>query len=875
MLRTLWKWMKRVAALGLSLGVIGVIVAIGTYFYFDRDLPSVEQLKTYKPPQVTKVYCADGSVCAEFYRERRTWVDINTLPPHVKNAFLAAEDADFYHHQGLDYVGMLRAAIKAGTGGKMTGASTITQQVVKNILLTQERTLSRKIREWILTPRLERALTKDQILNLYVNQIYFGHNRYGIEEAALFYFGKHAKDLTIGEAAVLAGTPQSPHRINPLTNIVRAKQRQRYVLSQLAEHGFVPKEVIAQELDKPIVLAPRPPPRVGAYYVEEVRRALVERYGEQAVLEGGMRVEIALVPRFQAAADAAVQQGLEALDRRMGYRGALGTFDPKRFDALRPLIATRIAEAGRRRQDEVLIADLMRLTQPDAAGSDAESLPLVASGEDSEAIVESGRPGTAVTRSADGGTSVVAAPAALSADEDQEPPPSPDERLARDVALRPLHEGARVVGYVTRVDDRGRFALVDLVSRTARIDFDTVTWARPRGVGKSTAPPKKMSDVLHPGDLIRIRVGAVGKAKDPAQPLEATLDQIPEVQGALVAIDPSNRHVVAMTGGYDFELSPFNRATQARRQPGSAFKPFVYGAALDSRRYTPLSVVNDAPEAIRDPWTGKLWKPRNYENGFDGPMTLRAALTQSKNTVSVRLIEALTPQVVIDFARRGGIHADLPENLTLALGTGEVQVLDLANAYATLQSLGRYADPITVIRVIGPDGRVLEEHQPAFTEALPPATAYLTTSLMQSVVEMGTATAVKSLGRPAAGKTGTANDYRDAWFSGYTTDYVATAWVGFDDHSSLGHGETGSRAALPIWLDFMKAAHEGLPVRDFEVPPGVEFVRIDPLSGLLAGSAVPGRIEPFLEGTAPTAEALPPDTARPEDFFMLDQRGGL
>jgi penicillin-binding protein 1A len=332
---------------------------------------------------------------------------------------------------------------------------------------------------------------------------------------------------------------------------------------------------------------------------------------------------------------------------------------------------------------------------------------------------------------------------------------------------------------------------------------------------------------------------------------------------------------VALTGGYDFRLSAFNRATQALRQPGSAFKPFVYGAAIDSRNYTSLSVINDAPEAIRDPWTGKQWKPKNFENGFDGPMTLRAALTKSKNTVSVRLIEALTPETVIDFARRAGIRSRLPENLTLALGTGEVSPLELSNAYATLQSLGRFAEPIMVVSVTDANGKVLEKHDPEFTEALPPATAYMTTSLMQSVVEEGTATAVQELGRPAAGKTGTANEYRDAWFSGYTADLVATAWVGFDNHDSLGRGETGGHAALPVWLTFMKAAQDGLPQRDFEVPPGIEFVRVDPVSGLRAGEAVPGRLEPFLEGTAPTDEATAPDVVRPEDFFLHDQRSGL
>jgi penicillin-binding protein 1A len=331
--------------------------------------------------------------------------------------------------------------------------------------------------------------------------------------------------------------------------------------------------------------------------------------------------------------------------------------------------------------------------------------------------------------------------------------------------------------------------------------------------------------------------------------------------------------VVALAGGYDFGRSVFNRATQAHRQPGSSFKPFLYGAALESKRYTTVSIVNDAPEAVRDPYTGKLWKPQNYEKGgFDGPLTLRQALTHSKNTVSVRLVEALTPTTVTAFAQKAGIHSQMPDNLTLALGTGEVTPLELANAYATLQSMGKSADPVTLIKVADARGVVLEERHAALEETLSPAIAYLTTSLMRSVVEEGTAMAVRELDRPAAGKTGTAQEFRDAWFSGYTTEFVATAWVGFDDHSPLGPGETGGRAALPVWLNFMKSAHQGRPVRDFEVPPGVASVRIDPVTRLLAGKSVPGRLEPFLEGTQPTALAPEPGSVDPNDFLLQGGR---
>ncbi|HEX8825011.1 MAG TPA: transglycosylase domain-containing protein, partial [Archangium sp.] len=530
----LWLWTKRLLVLA-GVGVVLLALTVGAlYLYYSQNLPSVEALRTYSLPQVTKVRCADGTVCTEFFmpQGRRTVVNIDKLPAHVRNAFLAAEDADFYKHPGLDFFGMTRAAVKnLIPGSRKSGASTITQQVVKNLLLTPERSFSRKMREWILTPRVEEALTKDQILSLYINQSYFGQGRSGLEEAALYYFGKHAADLNIGEAAVMAGTVQSPNRINPERNIVKAKQRQRYVLGQLAQHGFLPEEVVAKELEKPIVLAPRPPPEVGPYYAEEIRRTLVARYGDTAVLTGGLRVDIAMVPKLQAVADEAVRKGLEAVDRRLGYRGALGTLEPARFERLKPFISKQIEEAGRRQKEGANVADLSTLVQAPEQPKPAEE------------------------------------PVVVTATEEEEAPLSPEEKLASEVQLAPLAEGLRVAGFVTQVDDAGKKARVDLVARTAEIQFSTVTWARQKG----KSAPTKMSDVMKPGDIVLVRVLRV--TPSPAL-LEATLDQVPLVQGGLVVINPQNRNVVAMVGGYDFKQSPFNRATQARRQPGSSFKPF-------------------------------------------------------------------------------------------------------------------------------------------------------------------------------------------------------------------------------------------------------------------------------------------------------------
>lgn len=832
----LWRWFKRLLKLAVVGALLALTVGVGAYVYYSRDLPEVEELRTWRPPQVTKVSCRDGSVCAEFYVERRTWVDVRTLPPHVRDAFLAAEDADFYSHGGLDYLGIARSAVKnLRPGGMKSGASTISQQTCRALLLTQERKLSRKIREWILTPRMEKALSKDEILNLYVNTIYFGHNRYGVEEAALFYFGKHAKDLTIGEAAVVAGTVQLPHRINPVTNIVKAKKRQRYVLGQLARHGFVKQSIIDAELEKPIVLGPRPPQSVGASYAEEVRKQLVARYTDKAVLEGGLRVQIAMEPALQAAAEKSVRAGLEAVDRRQGYRGPVGAIEPERFATLKPLLEQRLAEAGKRRPDERFVADLTALK--DAKPPEEEDSDKSVSEPDEQTLLE-------------------------------EPPLTDDQKLAQAIGVKTLSDGTETVAWVSAVDDKAGTATLDLVGATAQLDFAAHKWARRRDGKKVGSNPARMSDVVKPGELVRVRLGGALPA---SQTLAASIAQLPVVQGALAVIDPKDRTVVALVGGYDFTLSAFNRATQAHRQPGSSFKPFLYAAAMESTKFTPVSIVNDAPEAIRDPYTGKMWKPQNYEKGgFEGPITIRAALTKSKNTVSVRLIEALTPEAVIEFAKKAGISSEMPKNLTLALGTGEVTPLEIANAYTTLQSNGLYAEPVMVVRVADAKGKVLEERHAAPEPVLNPAVAFLATSLMRSVVEEGTAVAVQELNRPAAGKTGTAQEYRDAWFSGYTADYVATAWVGFDDHESLGGGETGGRAALPLWLGFMREAHKSLPPREFVVPEGVKQVRVDPRTWKLAGASVPGRNEWFLEGTEPTEETRAVD---PNDFLLLDQQG--
>lgn len=769
-------------ALCLLLLVAGAITAGGLYLWMSRDLPRFDKLVDYAPKEATRVYAADGALVATFHEELRTVVPPDEIPEVLKRAILAAEDAEFYQHEGLDYQGILRAFVKNVVSGQTKqGASTITQQVVKTFLLTPERTYERKIKEIILARRIEENLTKDEILYLYLNQIYFGHGRYGVEEAARFYFGKGVKDVGLGEAAMLAGLPQSPARLSPISHPERAKTRQLYVLGRMLDNGWITKDEHDREVARPIRTAERPGTSPGPYYVEEVRRYLVDRYGNDTVLTGGLQVHIGMDVEVQRAADAALRTGLLAYDRRQGWRGG--------------------------KKNRITLSDDARAH----AVARAEKVPA-------DRLI--------------------------------------DVRDARAVQPKP---GVLVAGAVERVNAKG--ASIWFGKRTYELSADEMRWAG-----------KKPADLLQRGDVVLVEITSVDGGK-----LGMRLAQEPEADGALVAIDPKNRRIRALTGGFDFGRSSFDRAMQARRQPGSAFKPFVFGAALESGRWTAASLVVDAPETFRDPWTGKEWKPRNYErDAFDGTMTLRSALAKSKNTVAVRLISELGVDPVVEFARRAGITGDLPENLTLALGTGEVSPLELANAFATLASGGLAGEPMLVERVLDREGTVLEEARPQLRPAISPALAYVLTELLQAVVTEGTGRAAQVLERPTAAKTGTTSDGRDAWFAGYTADLVAVSWVGYDDHRPLGRGETGGRTAMPAWLELMKAAHKGVPARDFPMPDGVERVAIDRATGLLAAEGATEEaavITAFVAGTAPTEQAVAPGLS-PSDVPMELFLGG-
>ena len=846
----------------------------GLAFAATHGLPAFDTLRDYRPLVSTHVYAADGSEAFAFYRERRTVVPFEQIPDVVKKAVLASEDAKFYEHQGVNYLAIARCALKNTLRGHTyCGGSTITQQVVKTFLLSSEKRITRKLKEVVLAGRLEQNLKKDEILYLYLNQIYFGHRRYGVEEASRFYFGKGVQKLSVGEAAMIAGLVQSPERLSPVKHPQAAKDRQKYVLRRMAEEGFISRKVAEAEAAKPVLVASRSGDPVGAWYADAVRKYLDQRYGAERVETDGLHVDVAMDPAYQKAAEQALTAQLRAVDKRQGWRGAVAHLDEKQVAAAMPLWRERL-KAARPQPGEVLVWDLGRVSMEDLEG-------------------DNDKPGD----------------------------------IRRMLSVKPLLPDHLYDALVTQVGDKS--AAVDMGNATGTLTLAEALWARKYNPASGTATPRRMKDVVKAGDVVLVRVlrGKVAPSQlaRSGKPVPVALEQVPKVQGALVAIDPAARGIRALVGGYDFAISQFNRAIQARRQPGSAFKPFVWGAALESRRYTPATVVYDTPDLYRDPWTGKEWKPQNFERDvYEGPLLLKEALAHSKNTVSVKLVDAVGVDAVIGFAHRCGIVSDLPRALSLALGVGEVTPLEMVNAYATIAARGFATPALLVLRVRDRKGQVLEEHLPvsppdayaaamdvtaaslpapssappisnadqdqvspgatavtagaqaAPPRALPqsglePEVAFVLSTMMRDVVEYGTGAAAKSLGRPLAGKTGTAQEHRDAWFVGFAPDLVAGVWVGFDSHEPLGSRETGAGAALPGWTAFMREALARRPAVDFLPPRNVEFARIDAKTGLVAADprSLDAPVVAFVSGTVPSQSAG--ELSTPQSFFMDDQ----
>jgi penicillin-binding protein 1A len=848
-----WKVrLRRAAWAGGGLIVLGMVALIGGYVYISREIPTFDSVRDYHPFAATKVIAADGSVVGQFHRERRTVVKMDQIPRVLVQAVVSAEDKDFYKHPGFNFFALARAAVvDALSGRKRLGASTITQQVVKNFFLSPEKKWKRKLKEILLAARLERNLSKDDILFLYLNQINFGKARYGVEEASLYYFNKHVQDVDLGEAAILAGLPQNPSRINPRRHVDRAKKRQIYVLDRMLANRAISREEHDREVEKPIVLPPPPPEPPGAWYVDEVRRQLVAQFGDAAVDTAGLTVEVAMDPRLQDAAEVALRENLRAIDKRQGWRGPEMKLEPERLDAYRAALARRLASVAQT-PDQAWVVDLESIHTAAVRREAARKAPKKRADE------------------ADDTDSAADAAASL-----------PDGVLAPDVVaraarVRPLLPNEIYAGIVTSV---GRAdAVVELASGIAgNVPFSTMAWARPFKPERTTPAPRSPADVLALGDVVAVRVAHLQTQRTSSgtrvQRLELALEQTPKVQGAFVAMDLKTRGVVALAGGYDVALSSFNRATQARRQPGSSFKPFLYAAALDTGKYTPATRVDDSPEVIVDPWTGKAWKPQNFEKDeFDGRISLRSALAGSKNTVAVKLLLDVGLDRVRSAARAAGLASEIPQSYTAALGTGEVGVLEQLNAYATLASEGRRADPVLIRKVLSRDGNVLLSGEPKFEETVKPEVAYIVSDLMRSVIEdsSGTAHSLSVLARPAAGKTGTASEHRDAWFIGFTPSLLAGGWVGFDTHEMLGPYETGGHAGGPMWLQWMRAATAGQPAEDWPAPPpGVTQVAINRNTGCLAGEGDPYAVrEVFMAGSEPTQSCGEDDQPGQEDWYQ-------
>ncbi|QQR90624.1 MAG: PBP1A family penicillin-binding protein [Myxococcales bacterium] len=760
------KALRRLLVLAFVMIALAATVLASVFWYYSRDLPTVETLRKYQPPQITYVYDRNGILIGELFNERRTVVPLSKIPRVMVLSVLAAEDADFYRHRGLDYPGILRALFRdIISGRRVQGASTITQQVVKNLLLSHERTFRRKIRELILARRLEQEMSKDEILNLYVNTIYFGHGRYGVQEASRFYFGKDVEKISLAEASLIAGIPQAPVRLSPRDNPEAAKNRQTFVLDQLQAKRDVywsdlSEEEIAKARDTQVKLSDASKQGDRApELVRQVRAELNESFGEDRVKDGGFRVTTTLDLALQIKVRNALRAGLRDFDHR---HGAQAPFRVK----------------GRKDKNK---------------------------------------------------------------------------------ALGKLKIGKTYWAQVVEADDEKQQLHLKLGEYDAVVGIDSADRYNPKQLSASKFAKQGVS----------LPVRVLSDAEDSniigVKNVQVQLDLGP--QGAAIVMNPATREVLAMVGNYSDD-SGFDRASQALRQPGSAFKPIVYAYAIQSRRFTPASIVLDAPEVF------DKYMPKNYETwNFQGAVRLRYALAKSINLVAIRVIEELGPKHVAEFGHQLGISTPLEESLPLALGASAVFPIELVNAYATFASGGVYEKPKFIRRILDSNGERVElPRRDEAVQVLSPAEAYVVTSMLTSVVRIGTATAAQSLGTEAAGKTGTSNRARDAWFVGYTPNTLAGVWVGFDNNRPLGRGESGGRTALPVWIDVIRSAEGQNSNEKFVVPPGVMWAKIDPESGKLAYEGMPDAIdEVFLEGTVPSEMALDPSVADPTDFMMEQQ----
>ncbi len=734
--------------------IIGALA--GGYFAIEKGIPSIEELKQYRPTAGTKIYADDDVLVGELKVEKGIFVPLDKIPKHMINAVIAVEDSRFWRHGGIDYIAIARALFKDILYGELKeGGSTITQQLAKVVFLTPQKTLKRKLREAALAIKMEKNLDKREILELYLNRIYFGHGAYGVEMASRVYFGKSVKDITLSEAALLAGLIKAPLLYSPYNDLTRAKERQHIVLSKMEEEGYLNRSQEENALKQPIYLSSiRAGVEANNYFIDYIRKYLEDKYGPELVYREGLNVYTTLDRNAQLSAAKALQQGLRELDKRRGWRGPLEhrkDIDIKKEIKSKELVTTVVANPG-----DISSGLVLKVTEKEA-----------------------------------------------------------------------LIKTRGIIGKLSIKDAIWASKIID--SKKGKVKF---------------LKDFTLTQILKPGDVVKVSIKTI-KGRD----IQLTLEQDPEVEGSVVAIEPNTGFIRALVGGYDFVKSEFNRAVNARRQPGSAFKPIIYAAAMDNG-FTPASIIIDEPITYHGGSQGD-WTPENYDHKFYGPTRLREALAYSRNVVTVKLVEAMGVNRVIDFARTLGLQGEMPKDLTISLGSMSVTPLELASCFNVFASGGMKVKPISIKYIIDSKGRVLESNEPETEEVISPQTAFLITSMMEDVVKYGTGWKAKALGMPVAGKTGTTNEYRDAWFVGYTTDLVSAVWVGFDDMRPLGPLETGARAASPIWVSFMKAAEKGEP-QEFSTPEeGIVSCYIDPTTGLLSRDEATGIKEYFKKGTEP------------------------
>ncbi len=755
--------------------VAGVLFVVFLFFVLSFGLPTVESLKDYKPSPGTIILAADGRVLGQVKIEKGVYVPLKRIPKYMKDAVLATEDPRFFQHTGIDYRGIMRAALKDLFSFRLKqGGSTITQQLTKVVFLSPERKFTRKIKEIILARRLEKELTKEEILELYLNKIYFGHGAYGVQMASRTYFGKNIWEVNQGEAALLAGLPKAPMVYSPYSDVDLTKLRQMQVLKRMVEEGYLTEEQSKKIYDQPLNLENlRSQEELAPHLVDYIRKYIEKKYGSDKLYQGGLKVYTTIDLDLQRQAVTALRDGLRSLDKRQGYRGKVG------FKQLR--------------STPIQWGSLHVMVKP-GEGFNAHVLAV--------------------------GDYYITV------------------------------RGRGLVGYIMR---------------------DDMAWALVRPKKRKNEPDElKPQELVQPGDIIKVRLKGYDKKKQVASFI---LDQTPLVEGAVVSIEPYSGYVRVMVGGYDFVEGGFNHATEARRQPGSSFKPFIYGAALENG-FTPASILMDLPVIHeKSEFEKKGWKPSNYDERFLGPLRLRTALALSRNACTVGLLEKIGLDKAINFARKAGITSPISYDYTTALGSSAVTPLELTSAYATFASQGIRTEPIIIKSIIDGSGAVLENYEPQPVEAIDRTTAFLVTSLLESVVKEGTGRGALLLGKPLAGKTGTTNNYVDAWFMGYAPSIVTGVWVGYDNsNASLGDKETGARAALPVWISVMARALAGKPAEDFTPTEDIVSVKIDPETGLLAREGAADAIaDVFRKGTEPTQYADVQNGQTAGHFYGLDQ----